>query len=272
MEKPLIYHYTSIETLYKIIKGENDEICIRATHAGFMNDPKEYDYAISILEESMREYEELNRISPRKSKDVFGGGGLFRSLSKFGGEPFILSFSEYADDLSMWRAYGKDGNGVNIGFKKEKLIEYARKKTTENTDLIECKYDKNEVIKALLDYWKKEYKNITVIPKENGQIKLGLNDFGLLFSINKLAFQAKCSPYKLENEWRLCSNRMKGFSFRASGNVLVPYIEHYLPKDSIKEIVIGPSSNSIQVENGLKMFLREHNYSIISSDISYRQV
>lgn len=40
MDESLVYHYTSVDTFYNILSGVNDnKICLRATHARFMNDP-----------------------------------------------------------------------------------------------------------------------------------------------------------------------------------------------------------------------------------------
>lgn len=50
----ILYHYTSIETLLKIIDNTDDgKICLRATHAKFFNDPHEYEFSISLLKTSL---------------------------------------------------------------------------------------------------------------------------------------------------------------------------------------------------------------------------
>jgi len=128
MEESVVYHYTSVDTFYNILSGVKDnKICLRATHARFMNDPKEYDYALSIMKESMIEYEIKNNINDkRKSSYLFEKDSLFPNLSELGGEPYLLSFSKHSDDLSMWRAYGKDGTGISIGFDSDMLNQYGK--------------------------------------------------------------------------------------------------------------------------------------------------
>lgn len=270
----LIYHYTSINTLHEIIKFSTDKICLRATHANFMNDPEEYNYANSILSQSMHKYEKENNIANKKSKHLFGTNSLFKAFAFLGGTPFITSFSEHKDDLSMWRAYGKNGNGISIGFDKEQLKDYCNNDSVKNTNFIQCNYAKEKLIDEMMHYWEKEYNNFKVI--DNGE-EISCNDFNLLFSIKNLAFSAKCSSYKTEKEWRLCSNREDNILFRVKENLIIPFIEHYLSKDIIKKIIIGPCLNSSQVKLGLEMFLKENEYNITKnlikeSEISYRKI
>jgi hypothetical protein len=97
----LLFHYTSIESLLKILQGNGEKIVLRATHTSFLNDPEEFEFANSIITKTLLEYEEENEISEKKSQNLFGRGGIFGSFAYLSGEPFILSFSEHGDDLSM---------------------------------------------------------------------------------------------------------------------------------------------------------------------------
>ena len=54
----MLYHYTSISTLLKILDvKKNEKLCVWATHAKYFNDPYEYNLAISLLKRSMYKYE-----------------------------------------------------------------------------------------------------------------------------------------------------------------------------------------------------------------------
>ncbi len=145
MDVSVLYHYTSVDTFYKILevglnKANHNKFCLRATHARFMNDPLEYNYALSILKESMIEYEEINNIDERKSDYLFEKFNFFPWISQSTGAPYLLSFSEQADDLSMWRGYGKDGTGLSIGFDLNELKQYCNEKGIYNTSIIKCDY------------------------------------------------------------------------------------------------------------------------------------
>lgn len=278
MDESKVYHYTSIDTFYNILSGVKDnKICLRATHARFMNDPKEYDYALSVLKASMIEYEEKSDINEnRKSDHLFKKDSLFSSLSELGGDPYLLSFSKSVDDLSMWRAYGKDGTGISIGFDLNMLKQYCEGKEIYNTSVIECEYDHDKIMSELITYWCKKYDNFQI---NESNSETGFDDANLFSSIPRLCFKAKSKSYTIENEWRLCKNEFNDdkIKFHVKGNLIVPFIEHYFDKSIIKKIIIGPSSNNEQVESSLRLFLRKFKYSddksfIQRSDISYRLV
>lgn len=273
----LLFHYTSIESLLKILQGNGEKIVLRATHSNFLNDPEEFEFANSIITKTLLEYEVANQISNKKSQNLFGSGGIFGSFAYLPGEPFILSFSGHRDDLSMWRAYGHDGNGVCIGLDRKMLKSYTEDPEVTNTQLLECEYRHEIIENHFRNYWKKEYKNFQIEKSENGGFQTGFNDGTLFFSMPRYGFSAKSPAYSSEAEWRLCTNEWRQFQFRTRGNLIVPFIEHKFDKSIVKKIVIGPSLNSLQVEKGLKFFLKKSGFSdktcsIETSEISYRQV
>jgi hypothetical protein len=271
----LLFHYTSIESLLKILQGDGDKITLRATHANFMNDPEEFEFANSIISKTLEEYEADNQISEKKSENLFGKGGIFGSFAYLPGEPFILSFSEHQDELSMWRAYGYNGNGVCIGLDMEMLKAYS--KEVINTSIVKCEYRQDVIESHLKKYWRKEYNNFKIEQLENGHFRTGFSDSRLFFSMPKYGFSAKSPAYSSEAEWRLCTSEFRSVQFKTRGNLIVPFIEHKFVKSIIKRIVLGPSLNSAQVMKGLKFFLEssgfgESNVILDASRISYRQV
>lgn len=278
MDAPILYHYTSIETLYHILGVVHDEITLRATHASFMNDPIEYNYALSLLKESMLEYEKRNNINEQsKIPYLFEENTFFLDFAKIGGEPYLLSFSAHQDDLSMWRAYGKDGTGVSIGFDSKMLEQYCEEREKERCNILltKCKYDYDKIITQLIKEWDKEYEDLNITEPARG---LGFNNANWFF-IDKFFFEAKDKSYIQEQEFRLCQNedREDRIEFIVKGNLIVPFIEHKFKKSIIKKIIIGPSSNSEQVEQALKLFLRKFNYCdnndiVERSKIQYRSV
>jgi|GEM_PF-3622532 len=273
----LLFHYTSIESLLKILQGNGDKITLRATHANFLNDPEEFEFANSIISKTLKEYEADNQISEKKSENLFGQGGIFGSFAYLQGEPFILSFSEHQDELSMWRAYGHDGNGVCIGLDTEMLKAYSEDPEVTNTSIVKCEYRRDVIENHFKRYWGKEYNNFKVEQLENGQFRTGFNDGRLFVSMPTYGFTAKSSAYSSEAEWRLCTSEFRSVQFTTKGNLIVPFIEHKFDKKIIKRIVLGPSLNSMQVMKGLKFFLekcgfRGSNVILDTSRISYRQV
>lgn len=269
----ILYHYTSVETLLKIIDNIDDgKICVRATHAKFFNDPHEYKLAIALLKSSLNKYEKEKLIKNGSGKNPITK--LFAGMGQLLGDPFILSFSENQDDLTMWRSYGFDGKGVAIGFDKEMLVEYANSETSINTQLIKCQYDKFKIKKELTKYWEYNYDKIDLKDKN----KIGLNDFNFPVDLTKFSFSFKRNEYYPEKEWRLCKNDWddKNIRFKESDGLIIPYINHLLPKEIIKKIIIGPCSNKQLSKESITMFMNMKNILakefIFSSKVPYRKI
>ena len=272
----ILFHYTSIGTLLDILSKQNEDnkICFRATHAKFLNDPSEYQLAVSLLKQSMINYENENSI--KNGNSTYFNDKLIKKLTLVSGNPFILSFSANADDLSMWRSYGADGKGVAIGLDRKMLEAYANNDNTINTRLLQCIYNKQKIINKLTTEWGNLYNEITFM--DEGK-KIGLSSFDFFFDIINQSFSFKEEDYCVENEWRLCTNVTdnKTLRYRNNGDLIVPYIEHYFNKEIIKKITVGPCVNKELSKESIEMFVKSKEYqlssdSIIASKISYRQI
>jgi len=252
----------------KILDVKEDEmITLRATHAKFFNDPYEYKLAISLLKTSMKRYERENSIEIRKSTSFDK-----KSIGSFGivaGHPFILSLSENSDDLTMWRTYGSDGKGVAIGLDKNMLIEYCNDKNTTNTTLIRCAYKKEAILSNLTMYWKEWYDKIKFENKITS-----VSSFSFFFQISALCFSIKRAEYSNEKEWRLCKNEwdVKNTKFLEKDGLIVPYIEHHLPRSIIKKILIGPCANRSLTKESIDIFLKTRKYEFDKESIKISRV
>lgn len=273
----ILYHYTSVGTLLKIVDiNDNDKICLRATNAKYFNDPHEYSLAISLLKSSMISYEKEKSIENKISQNL--KNKLLTTFSTMPGTPFILSLSENPDNLTMWRTYGVDGKGVSIGFDKDMLENYAKDENNTNTRLYECVYEKDKIFKGLLNYWSKIYNTISIID-DNGKNSIGFQSFRFLFDIVHFSFQFKRSEYNLEREWRLCKNESieKNYRFIERDGIIIPFVEHYFPKSIIKKIIIGPCTNKILTKKSILTLLKSKEFqldskSIITSNVPYRKL
>lgn len=271
--KKLLFHYTSVGTLLKIIdNGLNDRICLRATNARFFNDPYEYKFALSLLKSSMVKYEKEKSIKNKLSQKI--ENKLFDNLSLIAGNPFLLSLSEKSDELDMWRTYGVDGKGVSIGLDKDMLLEYSKDERNTNTRLYNCIYDKNKIIKGLIKYWEHLYDKIKV-----NETSTSIGSFNFVFNIIDFSFQFKREEYKSEKEWRLCKNELnsKNYKFIERDGVIIPFIEYYFPKEIIKKIIIGPCSNKQLTKESIVTLLNSREYklpdnSVIISKVPYRRI
>jgi hypothetical protein len=252
--------------------NERGEICLRATNARFFNDPYEFNLAVSMLKTSMIRYEKEKSKIEKKSK--YFNNSEISSFATIAGYPFLISFSENSDDLTMWRTYGADGNGVAIGFDRKMLIDYTNTSGIVNTRLIKCSYNKNMILKNLIKYWESLYDKISF---DNG--KTAISSFNVLISIGNICFSIKRKEYKEEKEYRLCKNDRdsNNIKFFEREGLIIPYVELYLPKEIIKKIFIGPCVNPKLTMESLQFYLKSKGYSIkkeflVKSKAPYRKV
>ena len=197
----LLYHYTSLETFFKIFNTKEKKITFWATNAYYMNDPKEIEYSFKLFIDSLEFFEKETNIKDNKLSDFFKKTDMHNELFKMFGDPFLISFSESFDDLSMWRFYGKNGDGVSIGIDREYLIEFSKGKESQNTNLIKCIYNEKELLNELKIFWHKNYSSFKTNKKS-----LEMDDFSLIFLLQKIAFIAKQNSFFPEKEWRLCKS------------------------------------------------------------------
>jgi hypothetical protein len=280
MEDNMIYHYTSTEALLKILSRDHEsvtkenyknKVCLRATHAKFLNDPHEFELALTLLEKSLLKFEKEN---PSKN-------GLSRLIKEYDtskllllappGEPYLFALSEHPDNLSMWRAYGINGTGVSIGLDKKMLFDYENENS--NTLFSPCYYDLDENISRLSTFWSSIYDKMPLYINEGKIEGKTARDFQDFLKIIRHCFSIKSSAYIDEKEWRLCSLRTpKDVKYRIRSGLLIPYIEHYFRKDIIKSIVIGPCSDAQLSERSIKLALMTFGYNTENVLITISQV
>ena len=192
------------------------------------------------------------------------------------GDPFMLSFSENSDDLTMWRTYGADGKGVAIGIDREMLDSYSNNENNANTKLLPCQYNKTKSINRLTKDWKDLYSKVTFM--EGGK-RLSMSSFRFLFNLIAFSFSFKRNEYSSEKEWRLCKNEFDQtkIKYREKDGLVIPFVEHYLNKEIVKKIIIGPCVNKKLTKESIEMLLKSRKYnlqknSIIISKVPYRQI
>lgn len=109
-EKKTFYHYTSIDAFNSILQNEADEkhkICFRATRFDCFKDKKEYIGPIDKYGKILKLLEKKNEvqnigISQFITKKNIEGNTFFPL-------PYIVSFTDSADNQFMWENYGCKG-------------------------------------------------------------------------------------------------------------------------------------------------------------------
>lgn len=277
----LLYHYTSLSTFQMILRRiESEEtdstinnrsncLILRGTHIEFLNDLSEFRLAAKIMADLIKNYEvslenDNNKHIANKLDENF-----WRNIATMHGlmtPPFITAFSENPDSLPMWKTYGHDCKGVAIGVEKLKIDDKTYISESGKPIWVKCSYDSERLrnifsqgIDAIYNMFEFENNKLTI---------KGFPDFAQLSAYFSML---KNFAFEYEQEWRLVKNyssqdKEKEIKFHEKDGVLKPYVEHYLPKRILKEIIIGPCSETEILENSLKMSLERAGYSVNKSD------
>jgi hypothetical protein len=258
-----LYHYTTQLGLLGII--ENKEIW--ATHTQYLNDQREYLYALEIVRNVITTMIDATSDLHHKSflQDMSEGLEGIESMNVC-----VCSFSEDRDSLSQWRAYSGTTSGFAIGFSGEMLAKVA---STTSFHLARCIYDVTEqrtLIEALVEEVLEE--NIAGTPwDDNHQIPRGGN---LNAYLHGYAPILKHPSFKEEREWRIISRPMscRRFEFRPGNSMLVPYYKMPLASEKVSfdlaEIVVGPTPHSKQAKDSASSFLVSENLRNVPVNIS----
>lgn len=126
-----LYHYTGQVVIQKILNkdrggdkvNESFENRLRLYMASYLNDPTEGRYIFDFkFERNIKELDTIRNTFEPFSQDK---ECLVNNCKE---QIYSLSFSESADNLNLWRAYGRgangEANGVNIGIPYETLKQF----------------------------------------------------------------------------------------------------------------------------------------------------
>lgn len=237
----VLYHYTTMNSLCNILngienKGTEEHPCyffkLWFTCVTYMNDPLEEVFFKQSLYYAFENFQKLNCLVDKRDElqIAFTGLGLNR------GDGYAVSLSENHDSLTMWRAYGSNGQGVAIGFDVDKLANAVL--SFEKCKFLKMDYKSlNEFIVTFTEEDVQNAYDAIEIEEERGAINLPVFE-----SLYDKYQQVKTDAYKEENEWRIVFNDdiYKKKSFRERNGLIIPYYEVELPLEVIKRFVIGP--------------------------------
>ena len=249
----MLYHYTSVETLYNIFQNtENGFIKLRAGFFMNMNDPYDCRYLMKEVSDILSEGSTLSRDNIEKG---------IESVMYDVGFPYFISLSQERDSLPMWSMYGKGGHGIAIGFSKEAIEKYV------------CKYQDigNDEHKALMkqcfcklydcQYWNKEAIKKNYIE----EFGIKIDDTGKITGIEdrdicSISYLIKSPDYKYERECRIV------FLYSPMSQKEYNYMEFYILLNGIEEIICGPCVEKGFVKAVLPPELQER---VVESKIPY---
>lgn len=247
-----LYHYTTMSALFGMLNNldekNDDSIRFWASHISYMNDPTEYDFFISALRYAVLKYEKQNRL-PEKHYNL---KKRYDHVAKKAGDFFVLSLSEKEDDISMWRAYGANGQGVAIRFKLINLKMIIDEK-------------KDGCMLKRIQYFNDKTLDNQITEQKIKEIHESLNSPKLEIdsSIMEKRIVYKDETYADEKEWRIVK-QSENYNFREKGGLIVPYTEISIPLETIEDFTIGPCGNFNYSKMSLNMMLKKklHNPNI----------
>lgn len=281
--KLILYHYTTMNTFYNMMEHslcyeEGDihpkHITMWATHYAYQNDPSECQLFFEGLKKNIADYIIKNHIV-LNNKDKESIQNLCYSLNIF-----TISFSKQEDDLTMWRGYGQNGDGITLGFDFSKLpltlpmygADYKERKSwseSEPTYLLQkeikkCEYVDSNNIKIAEEACDRTLKNIFNKDDEWKDVKQAIinNEFAPIYKHKK---------YEVEGEYRIVKHQIMP-QYRLADNKLIPYIKVNVPIECLNRIIIGPCQSSSEVVMRTKSFLltKGIDVEVTSSIIPYR--
>lgn len=278
----ILYHYTTMNTFYNMIEHslcyeEGDihpkYITMWATHYAFQNDPTECQLFFEGLKAGILDYTKKNNIALNdKEKEL-------TQHPQYNLNIFTISFSKQEDDLTMWRGYGQNGDGISLGFDFSKLPSTLpmygadckeRKYWSESEptyllydEIKKCEYVDTNNIKIAEEACNKTLKNI-FNKDEWTDVKQAIIN-------NAYAPIYKNKKYEAEGEYRIIKHQIMP-QYRLADNKLVPYININIPIECLKRIIVGPCQSSSEVVMRIKSFLwtKCFDTEVIISAIPYR--
>lgn len=165
----LLYHYTKLDTLWKIIESDS----LFARNIRFSNDFNEYLTGRNAIEAFVSELQDIEKL---KKKEI---------LKKIRENPmmyFMVCFCEDGNLLSQWRGYAQNGVSLGMDFtggicRKKRLEHYVEEFCVlNNTKYNEEKNEKYNIDNSSLVFLQMPYKVQYVSKSGNSDNNLGVKD------------------------------------------------------------------------------------------------
>ena len=263
----MVYHYTTIETLYNILASykeaeDKEHFTFWASNALDQNDSEELKFDYDDLREAILKVEkekEENGISlshKRLSNAV--NWGRFNGMSSLetvyeinrlvkdqSQAPFTLSFSRQEDKLLMWSIYANRGNGICLAFHEKKLKSLSTGMMCTSGIV---RYDQNNdylpnIVSLLYDAYLKSFEGDDIISL-NKVFDEGTTYLRMMLGL--ISPFIKNKAFEDEKEWRIAfyKNKETNIFTRLTGNQnIVHYVKVGLPISALSKIIVGPCVN-----------------------------
>lgn len=257
-----VYHYCSISTFEKIVKGQS----IRATDIRCFKDKTEFKYGIALIRSVLDDYEEsgYSEYIMQMKHDLENIWEARR---------FVACFSVEGDLENQWCCYGDKGEGVSLGFRPYMLNRSIYLPIFEKYITYDKSSQENEIKKALsvsLEYFQNRGYNTIDAAKHIIQF------FSILISGYKAYEYREEKEYRMEVAFKGPSPLVYGGIIENAGSER-PFVSLYSSerydlvhqtgspfgkKLPIEKIIIGPNMELGKGEKLVKEILSKNGYTL----------
>ncbi len=256
---PTVFHYTSIDSLHKILEGK--ELSLNNTRT--MNDAKEVRSFIENLEKAVSDDLPPEHLS--ESAAFFAS--LYNQLEQ--AYPFASCFSSLEDDASLWERYADNARGVCLAFNTEALYRMFRKTSFKFNNIYYQYNIRNHFLYPIV----KEY-------LETGKLTGYASREQLAETIIAVSALRKHASFQSEREFRLTSFYVPEatytrIEFKVVNGVIRKYLNINLAQlaadngvsldDLYQRIIIGPASS--QNRRILQEYLQYAGYPTLAANV-----
>ena len=266
------YHYTTLDGLLGIVHTRS----IWATDVRYLNDEREFQYALDLLTQAVNEVDQVPGVDSSVLQQWLGALEITANIRLY-----VSSFSEHGDLLSQWRAYGSSGSGVSLGFDSYALSAVPSPGVFLT---LKCIYDttlQRQLIEQGVALLGTEYSTATARYGDGLDIQALFATYFALFAF-VLAASFKHPSFAEEAEWRITitsqSPDAEPPTFRPGHGTLLPYASLRLqaPASPIKltRIVVGPTAHrQLSVESVKSLVDRPEVDcgAVVPSDVPFRR-
>lgn len=266
-----LYHYTDVTGLKGIIDNES----IWATDIRYLNDSKELIAGIEQVKTLFDKFRDTSIVTDFEELGVdISNFKNYLELKEFRSlidkieevivsnlnkrNIYISSFTDKRDNLRQWMSYCPSNAGYCIVFDNRQLglTERQEHKLGYVANFEKVYYGE---IEALL---KSECMNIFEVLKGYLNSEIDSANEKIFSMVSRLLFHCcafKGKEFYDESETRIIMqsnlNKTNAREYRTKSGLLIPYMKYPMPKNSIKEIIIGPNINSELAKQGLEDYL-----------------
>lgn len=224
-----LYHYTSAEGALGILSSGS----IRATMIHYMNDAKEFQYALDLAAELI-----LDTPGPSGERHHDICRDFLVAIRRMA--VYVFSLSEHRNQLSQWRAYA-GGGGYAIGIDTSQLQMLCQ---ANNATLVRCVYDLSSQRALLSPIVAEMLEAAKELAPDANWLEL-YDTFAARFT--SVAATIKHPSFYEEDEWRVVSSigvPQSTVKYRSAGGLIVPYCEWSLRHGNlypVAAVVVGPT-------------------------------